>query len=188
MIIARLKSDQQGSQQAVKTPDARRDVTTRGLLVAVGAYVMLLAACVSLSPSTQQQASIEGLVVRFHALYNEGKFVAIYQEANDQVRSTCPEDEYTHTMSTIRSKLGKQLTSKQRSWNMRRGNAGTTINVSYDTTFESGKGMETFSILFNDGAGSLIGYTVTSNILVGEDLTPPAIQNRAGGSLGSGLQ
>jgi Protein of unknown function (DUF4019) len=101
-------------------------------------------------------------VPTFHAQYDRSDFEAIYKNARDEFREATSRDDFEKFMSAVRRKLGKVKSSSRQTWKVNVGTGGTRIVLTYNTEFELGKGVETFTIL----NGKLLGYNVNSNTLI----------------------
>ena len=66
-------------------------------------------------------------------------------------------------MEAINRKLGKVKEAKQVGWNANNTNGVSTITITFDTTFERGKGTETITFLKpDDDKLVLLGYNINS--------------------------
>jgi hypothetical protein len=93
----------------------------------------------------------------------------IYREAAEQWRQASTLDETKEFFKTLRVKLGSV---KTRTFHTARGeqNVGSatpaqTLNIQYQTTFERAAGMETFTLVEQDGRWLLARYFVNSEAL-----------------------
>lgn len=131
--------------------------------------LLVAVACVVLSACSGGEAreDVETKAVpRFHAQYDRGDFDAIYNGATDEFRNAMPKAEYDKFMRAVRQKLGRVKTSARDAWNVQVGTGGTRVLVTYNTQFERGNGVETFTFLSTKGDLKLVGYHVNSNALI----------------------
>ena len=98
-----------------------------------------------------------------------GRFEKIYEEAADEWQRTTTPQKSNEFFQTLKAKLGNV---KNRSYNSATEQHATSGNlpghsfvITYQTTFERGEGMETFTMLERDGRWLLAGYFVNSNAL-----------------------
>lgn len=93
----------------------------------------------------------------------------IYQEAADEWRHASTLEQSREFFKTLRTKLGKV---KSRVFHMARGeqntsglSGGQSYVVQYQTSFEQGTGMETFTLVERNGRWLLARYFVNSEAL-----------------------
>src|SRR5712692_5571368 len=98
-----------------------------------------------------------------------GHYEKIYQEAADEWRNGATLDESKATFQKLRDKLGSVRTrSLQTAREEQTSTApirGHSLVVVYQTSFEHGDGMETFTLLEHGGRWYLARYNVTSTTL-----------------------
>jgi hypothetical protein len=98
-----------------------------------------------------------------------GRYEKLYLEAADEWRNSATLDESKATFKTLRDKLGsvrtRNLESAREEQTSTGPIAGHSLVVVYQTSFEHGEGMETFTLLEHSGRWYLARYFVTSNDL-----------------------
>jgi hypothetical protein len=98
-----------------------------------------------------------------------GRFEKLYHEAADEWRNDTTLDESRATFQKLRDRLGKVRTRDLQSVREEQTStapiAGHSVVVSYQSAFEQGSGMETFTLLERGGQWYLARYYVTSNAL-----------------------
>lgn len=98
-----------------------------------------------------------------------GRFEKIYDEAADEWRAAATIDQSKSTLQTIRERLGKVKTRSLQTAREEQTSTGTlaghSIVAVYQTSFERGEGMETFTLLEHGGRWYLARYFVSSNEL-----------------------
>jgi hypothetical protein len=98
-----------------------------------------------------------------------GRFEKLYHEAADEWRSDTTLEESRTTFQKLRDRLGKVRTRDLQSVREEQTStapiAGHSVVVSYQSAFEQGSGMETFTLLERGGQWYLARYYVTSNAL-----------------------
>lgn len=111
------------------------------------------------------QATLESAIEDIDA----GRYEKLYQEAADEWRSQATLEESKATFKTLRDKLGSVRTRNQQTAREEQTSTGPTVGhslvVVYQTSFERGSGMETFTLLEHGGSWYLARYYVTSNEL-----------------------
>ncbi len=115
---------------------------------------------------TKGKSLAKAQTAAFHEQYNNQDFAAMIDGAHPDMLKASSEDELTDLYSMIRKKLGKVLDTKTVSWNVRTFNTTTTVVLIQDTTFEEGKGKETFTFRIQDEKALLLGYNINSNDLI----------------------
>jgi len=98
-----------------------------------------------------------------------GRYEKLYQEAGDEWRRDATLEQSKATFRTLRDKLGNVRT---RTFDTAREEqtgtapiAGHSLVVIYQTSFERGDGMETFTLIERGGQWYLARYYVTSTAL-----------------------
>ena len=94
-----------------------------------------------------------------------GQDEKIYKEAAEEWRRASTLDETREFFKTLRTRLGNV---KTRAYHTARGEQamnGQSLNVQYQTSFERGEGMETFTLVERDGRWLLARYFVNSAAL-----------------------
>jgi hypothetical protein len=98
-----------------------------------------------------------------------GRYEKLYHEAADEWRNDTTLDESKATFQKLHDKLGKMRTRDLQSVREEQTGtapiAGHSVIAIYQTSFEQGTGMETFTLLERGGHWYLARYYVTSNAL-----------------------
>jgi uncharacterized protein DUF4019 len=134
------------------------------LLVSLG---LMLAACnasvrrsgIPAGAQTALQDAIEDL--------DAGRYDKLYQEASDEWRNQSSLEDSTATLKTLRNKLGNARTRTQQTAREEQTStapvAGHSVTVIYQTTFDRGEGIETFTLVEHGGRWQLAKYYVSSS-------------------------
>jgi hypothetical protein len=97
------------------------------------------------------------------------RYEKIYREAADEWRRDSTLDQSTTVFETVKTKLGRVQTralhTAAEEQNSGGKLAGRSFVVSYQTKFERGEGMETFTLVERNGRWLLAGYFVNSTAL-----------------------
>jgi hypothetical protein len=97
------------------------------------------------------------------------RYEKIYHEAADEWRNEATLDESKATFQKLREKLGRVRTRNLQSAREEQTStapiAGHSVLAVYQTSFERGDGMETFTLLEHAGKWYLAKYYVTSDAL-----------------------
>ncbi len=101
-----------------------------------------------------------------------GRDGKVYAEAAEEWRARVSEEENKRILGQARERLGRVNSRTMHSGRQQqsalegtRAPAAQTLVVTYQTTFERGTAMETFTLLERDGKWSLAGYSVSSDAL-----------------------
>jgi hypothetical protein len=98
-----------------------------------------------------------------------GRYEDLYLDAGDEWRNAATLDESKATFKTLRDKLGKvhsrDLQTAREEQTSTGPNPGHSLVVVYQTSFEHGAGMETFTLLEHGGRWYLARYFVSSSDL-----------------------
>ena len=98
-----------------------------------------------------------------------GRYEKLYHEAADEWRNDTTLDGSKATFQKLHDKLGKVRTRDLQSVREEQTStgpiAGHSVIALYQTSFEQGNGMETFTLLERGGRWYLARYYVTSNAL-----------------------
>ena len=98
-----------------------------------------------------------------------GRYEKLYHEAADVWRNDSTLDESKATFQKLHDRLGKVRTRDLQSVRDEQTStapiAGHSVVAVYQTSFEQGNGMETFTLLEHDSRWYLARYYVTSNAL-----------------------
>ena len=98
-----------------------------------------------------------------------GRYDKLYHEAADEWRNDSTLDESKATFQKLHDKLGKVHTRDLQSVREEQTStgpiAGHSVVALYQTSFEQGSGMETFTLVERSGRWYLAKYYVTSNAL-----------------------
>lgn len=98
-----------------------------------------------------------------------GRYDKLYHEAADEWRNDSTLDESKATFQKLHDKLGKVHTRDLQSVREEQTStapiAGHSVVALYQTSFEEGSGMETFTLVERNGRWYLARYYVTSNAL-----------------------
>jgi hypothetical protein len=96
-----------------------------------------------------------------------GRYDELYQEASDEWRNQSTLDQSRATFQTLRDRLGKartrSLLTAREEQTSTAPIAGHSVTIAYQTTFDRGDGMETFTLIEHGGRWALAKYYVSSS-------------------------
>ena len=131
--------------------------------------VLLSSACSQGVRRSGMPAGAQAVLDSSIADIDAGRYEKLYHEAADEWRNDTTLDESKATFQKLRERLGKVRTRDQQSVREEQTStapiAGHSVVVLYQTAFEQGNGMETFTLLERSGQWYLARYYVTSNAL-----------------------
>ncbi len=114
-------------------------------------------------------AEAQTTVDRVTAQIEAGNDEELYREAAEEWRRSSSPEQSRAIFETLRAKLGKiKERARQTVHDEQRGSgqgAAHRLVIRYETRFERGEGMETFTLLERDGRWLLAGYFVNSDAL-----------------------
>ncbi|HEV2802535.1 MAG TPA: DUF4019 domain-containing protein [Pyrinomonadaceae bacterium] len=101
-----------------------------------------------------------------------GRDQKVYAEAAEEWRARVSEEENRRILAQARERLGRVNSRAMHSGRQQQSAlegahapAAQTLVVTYQTTFERGTAMETFTLLERDGNWRLAGYSISSDAL-----------------------
>jgi len=113
----------------------------------------------------EQQAAIDRVTEDIAA----ARDAKLYEEAADEWRAVVTPEQSRDNLERVRTRLGRVQSRALHTGTEKDTTAGPlkghSLVAIYQTTFERGTGMETFTLLERDGRWLLAGYTVTSDAL-----------------------
>jgi hypothetical protein len=147
----------------------RRKNARSRLFVSVVFLLFVTGACALRASRQGVPPEVESVVTMVGEDAEEGRYEKIYSEADEQWRQDSTLEQTTTVFGTVKTKLGR-VKNRQRhaaaEENRSNGRlAGHSFVLSYDTTFERGEGMETFTLVERNGRWLLAKYFVNSTAL-----------------------
>lgn len=132
-------------------------------LVIAAVSIVLSTSCGEFVGGTDKaQHGVDG----FHAFYNARQFDTIYRGADGDFRASVTNAQLQRLLETSRTHLGKQLASTPVVISYQSFNLRSYVTASTVTTYEHGKGTETFVFSLSNGKAVLHGYNLDSTDLI----------------------
>lgn len=126
------------------------------------AGTILMAAALALAgckgPGSVQDANAK--VAVFHRQLDAGDFEAIWREGAQDLHLATSKQDFTGLLGRVHAELGKVKQSKQTGWRTEVNTQGSYSQVTMDTIFEKGSGIETFVYRNADEGQALAGYGI----------------------------
>ena len=147
----------------------RRDSATRQTVLSVVVVLVSSIAFAGCALKASRQGvppEVETVVTTVGEDADEGRYEKIHNEAAPEWRDAATLDKTVSVFTTVKEKLGK-VKSRQlhAAAEETRSNQGHSFVLTYDTKFERGEGMETFTIVERNGNWMLAKYFVNSMAL-----------------------
>jgi hypothetical protein len=112
---------------------------------------------------------VESVIANVSDEIEQGRYEEIYNQAADEWRRDSTLDQSSAVFKTLKDKLGRissrALHSATEGNNSRGPLPGHSFVVTYETKFERGEGMETFTLVERNGHWLLARYFVNSTAL-----------------------
>jgi opacity protein-like surface antigen len=148
----------------VELHQSRKRAKRSWLLMASFAVCMLMVSC---SSSIENVILAKQAVEEFHTQMNTEQYKALYAAADDKFHQATGERDFTKLLQSVHRKLGNAQHSNLRYTNVGwYAGQGTTVTLTYETTFASGAGTEQFVWHMSGDRAMLYGYHITSNDLI----------------------
>jgi len=150
-----------------QTPFALLHHTATGLLIF--GLVISCAACSQTARRSGMPAGAQTVLDASIEDLDAGRYEKLYQEAADEWRQSATLEQSEATLKTLREKLGN---ARVRNFETAREEQtstapipGHSLIVLYQTSFDRGQGMETFTLVEHGGTWYLARYYVSSTML-----------------------
>ena len=142
---------------------------TVGLLTLICAALLSNLACSQGMRRSGVPANAQAVIDTSLEDIDAGRYDKLYHEAADEWRIAATLDESKATLKTLRDKLGKVRTRTLQTAREEQTSTGPipghSLVVAYQTSFEHGDGMETFTLIEHGGRWYLARYFVSSSAL-----------------------
>lgn len=106
----------------------------------------------------------ESQVPIFHQQFNDQNLEAIISAAHPDMFKRSSRAEYITYLASIRRKLGKVIESDNAKWKVWTKNGMTTVVLVQKTTYENGKGKETFTFRIENEKALLLKYIMIQKL------------------------
>jgi hypothetical protein len=167
---ARLTRGHGGTETRGQRDTETRRENARPMRVMAIALVLFVTSACALKASRQGvPPEVESVVTTVGEDAEEGRYDKIYNEADEQWRQDSNLEQTAFVFGTVKTKLGKvknrQLHAAAEENRSNGRLAGHSFVLTYDTKFERGDGMETFTLVERNGRWLLAKYFVNSTAL-----------------------
>ena len=139
-----------------------------GLIGLIGP-IILLSACRQDTERGRVPAEVQEVIANVGENIAQERYEQIYNESSELWKKEVTLDQSNEVFKTLRTKLGK-IESRSLHSAIEQQNSGGVLKghvfiLSYETRFESGDGMETFTLIEENGRWALARYFVNSTAL-----------------------
>jgi hypothetical protein len=142
------------------------DAGTRWKSLTLFVLAALLGSGCALKASRQGlPPEVEAVVTTVGEDADEGRYEKIHNEAAEEWRSAATLEQTTNVFSTVKNKLGKVKSRQLHAASEETRANGHSFVLTYNTKFERGDGMETFTLIERNGHWLLAKYFVNSTAL-----------------------
>lgn len=138
----------------------------------VSIVLLLAATAFACGISNQRErvpSEVEDVVASIGNDIDQERYEEIYNESSDLWKQDATLEQSNEVFKTLRTKLGKVENRSLHSANEQQNSGGAlkghAFILSYETRFERGKGMETFTLIEQEGRWRLARYLVNSTDL-----------------------
>jgi hypothetical protein len=137
----------------------------RSILLPAVAALALVAACAGFAAKGQAETGVS----TFHDMLDAERYEDIYDATDDLFKNATPKSQFVEILGAVHRKLGMVQSAEQRSFYSqdRAGtNAGSYLQLTYDTAFAEGHATEQFNWRVTNGQVRLAGYNINSSLLI----------------------
>lgn len=136
-----------------------------GMWMAFPAFVALLfCSCGSIS---KDRTIAEQATVQFHSQLDAGQYNSVYDAADPKLHDMTTEADLAKLLGAVHRKLGTVRQSTLLNWRADwHTGQGTTLTLTYTTTFSAGSGTEEFAWHIDNNRALLYGYHINSADLI----------------------
>ncbi len=131
--------------------------------------LVLLFGCAQRARQTGIPAGVESTIGTVTEDLQQGRYDKIYADSSDLWKKDATPEKSNEVLKTLYSKLGKMENRALHTANEQENSSGVlkghVFIVSYQTKFERGEAMETFTLIEDNGKWKLARYLVNSTAL-----------------------
>lgn len=128
--------------------------------------ILLLSLAQSSCNPGKSTAQAKSEVIEFRADFNSSNLENIYDTSHSDFKAAASKEDALSFMRGVRNKLGKSISANQINWRVNSHNLQTNVVLQYQTEFEFGKGIETFTYRIENENAVLAGWHINSNDLI----------------------
>jgi len=141
----------------------------RSILLIVFLPVLTISACRQDAERSRVPAEVQEVILNIGESIAQERYEQIYNESSNLWKQDTTPEKSNEVFKTLRTKLGKVETRSLHSATEQQNSGGVlkghVFILSYQTRFERGEGMETFTLIEENGRWLLARYFVNSTAL-----------------------
>lgn len=126
------------------------------------AAISMLASCNMVADAKTAEAGVSS----FHQELNGGQYGQIYDGSDQEFKSVTSRADFIKLLIALHNKLGSFKSSSTTNLNDNVNGGGHFLTLQQNSKFEKGPAVENFVFRLDSGRTSLVGYHVTSNLLI----------------------
>ncbi len=157
----------EGVHRVISRPPSRSGYRPVWTTIVITVVALLVASCNASIRRSGIPAGAQAAVDASIEDIDAGRYDKLYQEASDEWRNQSTLDQSRATFQTLHDRLGNARTRSLQSAREEQTStapiAGHSVTVAYQTTFDRGEGMETFTLIEHGGRWALAKYYVSSS-------------------------
>ena len=146
----------------------KRDVSSSALLI-LFVSMLTISGCGQEAQRGRVPSEVQEVVTNVGDLMAQERYEEIYNESSDLWRKEVTLEQSNEVFKTLRTKLGKVESRSLHSSTEQQNSSGILTGhvsiLAYQTRFERGEGMETFTLIEENGRWLLARYFVNSTNL-----------------------
>ncbi|HET6854938.1 MAG TPA: DUF4019 domain-containing protein [Pyrinomonadaceae bacterium] len=146
----------------------KRDVSSSALLI-LFVSILTISGCGQEAQRGRVPSEVQEVVTNVGDLMAQERYEEIYNESSDLWRKEVTLEQSNEVFKTLRTKLGKVESRSLHSATEQQNSSGVLKGhvyiLAYQTRFERGEGMETFTLIEENGRWLLARYFVNSTNL-----------------------
>lgn len=133
----------------------------------IRSFVLLAAASTLVSCNMVADAkTAEGGVTSFHQALDGGQYGQIYDGSDQAFKSVTTRKDFINLLTLLHNKLGSFKSGSTTGLNDNVNGGGHFLTLQENSKFEKGPAVENFVFRLNRGRTSLVGYHVSSSLLI----------------------
>ena len=133
----------------------------------VRSFVLLFATSMLVSCNMVADAkTAESGAASFHQALDGGQYGQIYDGSDQALKSVTTRADFVNLLKAIHDKLGAFKSGSTTGLNDNVNSSGHFLTLQENATFEKGPAVENFVFRLNGGRISLVGYHVSSRLLI----------------------
>jgi hypothetical protein len=127
------------------------------VIASASAFSFLITGC---NPVAASKAAEAG-VTEFHKNFNAGDFEKIYDDSHPDFKASTSKKDAVDFIASMKAALGEVTAASKTGWNISSTAAdGTTVDLTYSTTYTGGTATESFVYKLENGVATLLSWNI----------------------------